>query len=349
MCCDERSAMQKRCLMAVCLAALLFVSGCAALLPDPLQKAEATIMPGVTAALHSPLANENNRDAQTVTLYFRYGREPMLAGENRVLSVSPNESAEKALVQALLDGPGAGSTELNRLFPDKVQVLNTVSQGEVLYVTFSDALLRPYADEPNDWQAREDWRREVKLRRRLAMAGLTASVTENFPYHSVQVLVQQRSDVSTSLRLENAYFHDENMPGGLASPFKREESLLLTQENTLRTVIAAWQEKDWSRLYLYVAAYNPFSGQPRPSMDTAFSQWDRAPAVTGYDTTGGSVSHDGFRAVVSADLTMVLGGGQETSFSTYPVKLFRDRGIWKIPYEQLMALMHLIPGKEAVK
>jgi hypothetical protein len=341
--------MYKRYLTALWLAALLLVSGCSAILPDPLEKAEATMVPGVTAELHSPLANEKNTDSQTVTLFFRYGREPMLAGEARVLSVSQNESAEKALVQALLDGPGVGSTELNRLFPDQVQVLNTVAQGDVLFVTFNDALLKPYADEPNDWQSRDDWLREVPLRRRLAMAGLTASITENFSYHRVQVLVQQRSDVSTSLRLENAYFHDERNPSGLAAPFTREEALLLTQENTMRTIIEAWQEKDWSRLYLYVAAFDQLTGQPRPSMETAYLQWDQAPAVSGFDTTGGSVSPDGSRAVMSVDLTLVRGNGQEMKFSAYPVMLFRDRGIWKISYEQLTAMMDLIQGKEAAQ
>ncbi len=339
----ERSAMYKRYLMALWAAALLLLSGCAALLPDPLQKAEATMVPGVTAELYSPLANESNRDTQTVTLYFRYGREPMLAGENRVISISQNETEEKAVVQALLDGPAAGMTELNRLFPDQVQVLNTVPKGDVLYVTFNDALLRPYADEPNDWQSRGEWQREVPLRRRLTMASLTASITENFPYHSVQVLVQQRSDVSTSLRLENSYFRDESLKSGLAAPFNREEALLLTQENTVRTIITAWQEKDWSRLYLYVATFNPSSGQPRPGVGIAFLRWDRAAAVTSFDTTGGSVSHDGSRAVVSVDLTMVVGNGKETLFSAYPVMLFRDNGIWKVSYEQLTALMALMP------
>jgi len=338
--------MYKRYLTALWIAALLLISGCSAILPDPLQKAEATMVPGVTAELNSPLANENNRDTQTVTLFFRYGSEPMLAGEARVLSISQNESVEKALVQALLNGPGAGSTELTRLFPNQVQVLNTVPQGDVLYVTFNEALLKPYADEPNDWQTREDWRREGMLRRRLAMAGLTASITENFSYHSVQVLVQQRSDVSTSLRLENAYFHDESLPHGLAAPFRREEALLLTQENTLRTVITAWQEKDWSRLYLYVAAFNPMGSQPRPSMEAAFLKWDQAAAIIRFETTGGSVSHDGSRAVVSVDVTLVMGDGLETLFSASPVMLFRDRGIWKISYEQLTALMDLLPGKE---
>ncbi len=339
--------MYKRVLMVLLAAALFLVSGCAALLPDPLQKAEATMVPGVTANLHSPLANANNRDTQTVTLYFRYGKEPMLAAEARVISVSQNESEEKALVQALLNGPGAGSTELSRLFPDQVQVINTIPQGDVLFVTFNEALLRPYADEPSDWQAREEWQREVPLRRRLAMAGLTASIIENFPYQSVQVLVQQRSDVSTSLRLENAYFHDNSMPRGLSAPFKRDESLLLNQENTLRTVISAWQERDWSRLYLYIAAFNPHGGQPRPSIETALLKWDTSPSITGFDTTGGSVSHDGARAVMNTDLKLVIGNGKETSFTSFPVMLFRDRGIWKITYEQLAALMDLMAGEEA--
>ncbi len=337
--------MKKLCLAALLLACLLLATGCAALLPDPMEKAQATMVPGVTAQLHSPLASESNRDTQTVTLYFRYGREPMLAAEARVLTVSQDEAAEKVLVQALLDGPGAGSTELTRLFPDRVQVINTISQGDVLYVTFNDAILRPYSDEPSDWKSREDWRREVMLRRKLAMAGLTASIIENFSYQSVQVLVQQRSDVSTSLRLENAYFQNESLPGGLAAPFAREESLLLTQENTVRTIVSAWQEKDWSRLYLYLASVSPLSGQPRPSRETAYTSWDNAAAVAAFDVTGGSVSPDGGKAVVSLGLKLVLGNEQEIIVSGCPVILYRDRGIWKMTYEQLLTLMRAAPDE----
>lgn len=337
--------MKKLFLSAVLLVCLLLVSGCSALFPDPMQKAQATMVPGVTAQLHSPLASDSNMDNQTVTLYFRYGKEPMLAAEARILSVSQDEAAEKALVQAILDGPAAGSTELTRLFPDQVQVLNTVPQGSILYVTFNDAVLRPYSDETGDMTGREDFRREKKIRRKLAMASLTASIIENFPYQSVQVLVQQRSDVSTSLRLENAYFQDENLPGGLSAPFLRDESLLLTQENTVRTIISAWQQKDWSRLYLYLATVNPLSGQERPSQEAAYAAWDNAAAVIDYDSTGGSVSPDGSRAMVSVDLKLVLGDAQETAVTGCPVMLYRDKGIWKMTYEQLITLMNTAPDE----
>lgn len=340
--------MNKRLLLIFFVALACLVSGCASLLPDPMKKAEVTMVPGVTAALHSPLASENNRDVQTATLYFRFGREPMLASEARELSVSLNESAEKAVVQALLDGPGAGVPELVRLFPEQVQVLSAVSQEGILYITFNEALLRPYADEPNDWQVREEWRTEVPLRRRLAMAGLTATIIENFPYQSVQVLVQQRGDVSTSLRLENAYFHSQELSGGLAAPFKRDESLLLTQRNTVLAILGAWQEKDWSRLYQYVSSGGASGSEERPSTQNAFLRWDQAAALTKYGATGGSVSHDGSRAVVSVDITLARGGEPEQSLAAWPVMLTRERGIWKVSFEQLTALMQLVPAKEDV-
>ena len=340
--------MNKRLLLAFFVVLACLVSGCASLFPDPMKKAEVTMVPGVTAALHSPLANENNRNLQTATLYFRFGREPMLASEAREISISQNESAEKAVVQALLDGPGAGASELSRLFPEQVQVLSVVPQDGILYVTFNDALLRPYSDEPGDWQTRREWQNEVPLRRRLAMAGLTATITENFPYQSVQVLVQQRGDVSTSLRLENAYFHSQDLPGGLAAPFRRDESLLLTQRNTVLAILGAWQEKDWNRLYLYVSSGNLSGTEERPSTESAILQWDRAAALTKYEATGGSVSHDGNRAVVDVNITLAQGDEPGENFADWPVMLTRDRGIWKISFEQLTALMKIMPAKEDV-
>ncbi len=337
--------MKKLCLAALLLGCLLLAHGCAALLPDPMQKLEATMVPGVTAKLHSPLASESNRDTQTVTLYFRYGKEPMLAAEARILSISQDMAAEKALVQAILNGPSSSSAELTRLFPDQVQVVNTVSQGNVLYVTLNEAVLRPYSDEPGDWASSEEWRREVRLRRRLAMTGLTASIIENFPYQSVQVLVQQRSDISASLRLENAYFQDDTLPKGLANPFMRDESWLLTQENTVRTIISAWQQKDWNRLYQYLSPVNPINGQTKPSQEAAYASWDDAAAVVAFDTTGGSVSPDGGRSMVSVSLNLVLGDEQEISISAFPVMLYRDKGIWKMTYEQLMTLMNAVLGE----
>lgn len=339
--------MKKHCMLAALIAVMFVVSGCTTIFPDPLQKAESTPVPGITAALHSPLTSDNDRNNQMMTLYFRYGREPMLAAEARYVAVSQNESAELALVKAMLSGPGAGTTDLTRLFQEQVQVINTISHGDILYVTFNDALLKPYSDEPSEWQNSAEWQREVIIRRKLAMAGLTASIIENFPYQSVQVLVQQRSDVSTSLRLDNAYFQDASKPNGLALPFKRDESLLLTQENTIKTIIAAWQEKDWSRLYNYLASYNQSDGQARPSRETAFAQWDNAAAVTGVETTGGSVSPDGSRAVVNVSMTLNSGNELEKSVFDCPVTLHRDKGIWKISYEQLTTLMNLTAEQEA--
>ena len=297
--------------------------------------------PGVSTELHSPVASENNRDQQTVTLYFRYGKEPLLASESRTLTVSQNEPAEKAVVQALLDGPGTGMAELRRLFPEQVEVLNTVAQGDLLFVTFNGALLRAYSDEPGDWNSQDAWREEVPLRRRLAMQSLVASITENFSYQSVQVLVQQRGEVSTSMRLENSYYQNNKMKNGLADPLTRDETLLLTANNTARVILTSWQQKDWGRLYLYISSRDPDTGKDRPSQDTAYTQWDRVASIADYTISGGSVSHDGSRAVVCVDGSLARGEEEAVTFSAYPLHLSRGDGIWKITYEQLSALMRL--------
>jgi len=338
--------MKKKQMLFAWAAAAILLTGCSAVLPDPLQKAEATLVPGTGTNLHSPLANDSNQDQQTVTLYFRYGKEPLLASEPRTLSIKQDEPAEKALVQALLAGPGANTPDLSRLFPEQVQVLSTIAQGSTLFVTFNDALLKPYSDEPSDWETSDIWRQEVSLRRRLAMAGLTASITENFPYQSVQVLVQQRGEISTSMRLENSYFQDPTLVSGLAAPFLRDETLLLTQENTAKVLLSTWQQKDWGRLYLYVVSRDAATGQERPALETAFAKWDESPAVLASKTTGGSVSHDGNKAVISVDLTLAHGDGLQKEILSYPLFLCRDGGIWKITYDHLTAMMNLLPSKE---
>ena len=70
----------------------------------------------------------------TATLYFAYGDTGLLRQESRVISRPPNETREKAMVRALLEGSReAGS---RALFPEKTEVLSTHAQDGILYITF---------------------------------------------------------------------------------------------------------------------------------------------------------------------------------------------------------------------
>ncbi len=127
-------------LLALLASLCLLLAGCGELPPAALQQS--------TPEGQTPLSAEPEAGAareQTATLYFRYGDSALLRQETRELTVMPNESREKALVTALLDGPheGGGSA----LFPDGTQVLSTQAQDRVIYVTFNEALYDRYPDE----------------------------------------------------------------------------------------------------------------------------------------------------------------------------------------------------------
>ena len=78
----------------------------------------------------------------TATLYFRYLDTGMLAAQERMISIPKNMTREKALVQALLSGPGASVSQLTAVFPAGVTIISTQAVDGVLFVTFDESLIR---------------------------------------------------------------------------------------------------------------------------------------------------------------------------------------------------------------
>ena len=316
----------KRLTLSLALAACaLLLTGCMTSAQNPLMKAEATDVPGLSMELHAAQASEANVSAVSATLYFRYLDEPLLAGEDRTLMVRRDESAELAIVRALLEGPSAGHSDLRRLFSENVEVMSVVTREDILYVTFNEALLTE-DDVPQDWQTDPAWRQEAPLKRRLALQSVAASLSEHAPCAGVQFLVYRENEVQPSLRLENSYFLDGGT--GLSEPVARDETLLLTPQHTAERILALWQARDYAALYLYAAA------EGKPGYEQAAAQLDACPALTAYTASGGSVSGDGRRAVVSVALAMENG-----ELPSWPLPLTRENGVWKITFAQLLRMM----------
>ena len=162
----------KKRLMALLLGGLLLLSGCTSSPPDSLVRKDSDI-----AQLASADAHTLSPDSLRAALYFRYGDSGYLVPEERVLSVNRNETPEKRLVQALLDGPAATHSFLNPLFPPDTEILAVTLQNDTLFITFNEALLGRYSDEPADI-SQEPWKTEAALRRHLCMDSLTATLTE---------------------------------------------------------------------------------------------------------------------------------------------------------------------------
>ena len=323
--------MSKRYIRAWLLAAVillpLLLGGCYEQL-NPLSKNEATPAPGLSEEVFAAVADENNAGQIRATLYFRYLDEPMLAGECRALSVRADRRPEQAIIDALLEGPSAGNADMRRLLPAEAQVISVTSRGQVLFVTFNEAFLNDGI--PENWAETDAWRTEAPLRRKLILQSIVASITENYPYTGVQFLVYRENETQTSLRLDNEYYLDGSV--GLSEPIVRDDALLLTPHSTAKTMLNAWAQKDYERMYKYL------SKQGRPVYSAFVEALDAAPSADVFSIGASSVYDDGQTGAVTVFLRLIS-GGEETQVLGYPLLLVRENCVWKIAYQRLAALM----------
>lgn len=320
--------MKKQAGKLICLMLLVsLLTGCTAAPPENVIREDADkslLIDADTAAL--------TPDAVNATLYFRYRDTQYLAAEERLVSVQRNETEEKALVQALIDGPAATSSSLSPLFPPGTEVLAVNSQEGTLFITFSEALLGRYADEPAD-ASQEPWKTEGPLRRRLCMDALTATLTEAGLCARVQVLVYRSGAQANSMRLQAGFF-DRGPDETILPPMTRSENALLTPHNMAAAILQAWMRQDWPALYSWVSL------DTRPGEQTAISAFATARVLTGFQVSAGTVSPDGQRAALCMDLS-VRSAGDDEEIVGYPLILVRESGLWRVSYEQLAELMQV--------
>lgn len=311
----------------------LVLAGCAGN-SNPLTGAEATDVPGLNMRLHPARANEAGADAFEATLYFRYQDEPMLAPESRVINVRRDETAEIAIVKALLDGPSAGRSDLRRLFPEELTVESAVARESILFITFGGAL-KNTGNVPEGWQNDSSWQIEAPLRRRLAIQSVVNAITESFSYAGVQILMHEAGATRTNLRLENSFFLDGRE--GPSDALTRDESCILTPKNALNTLLAAWSEKDAKRLTMYLA--DASDGTPKPAYAQQLQALQAGATLIDFTTGEGSISHGGSRAVVATDFRLRLPSGETVAYRDYPMRLTAKGGVWQMEYDEWLKLL----------
>lgn len=307
----------------------LLLSGCAAHDPLAPMASTATDLP-----IPAPAAAEAHSREEAATLWFRFGDEALLAPESRVLALSPTAPYELTLLQALVGGPAASSTELSGLFPPGTRVTATYRQGRMLFVTLSRQIMNDWSDEPVNWHSLPEWREEVPLRRLLSMQAIAATVTENCDVDQVVILIEQGVQVTDSLRLRQSYYRAGGGDSTLAAPLTRDESLLLTPATTLSVILQCWSERDWQRLYPFIARTDPANGLDRPAYDDFAAQMAALPHLTGSSFSGGSVSPDGLYAAFTFDAAL-MADGQTGAIESGLIRLYRERGVWRIGLSQL--------------
>ena len=305
---------------------VFLLTGCSR---DPLTSVVQTAPADVPAPMIDGLPEYHDQ----ATLWFRFGEEPFLAAESRTINHSRTEGHALSVLRALVAGPSTASAGLNPLFPTGTQVISATQAGPVMFITLSRHIMNSYPDEPATWRSQASWAIEVPLRRQLAMQSIVATITENFAVDRVVILVEQTGKATDSLRLRQDYYTlDGNMD--LADALIRDESLLLTPTRTAEVILQCWQERDFSRLYRYIAHIDPATGTPRPDEAAFLEAMAAQPHLLYVHVEGGSVSTAGQTATYTVSGAWMT-DGRETPFEGMVLRLTREKGLWRVGLSQL--------------
>jgi len=323
--------MKRKGLVLLCLLSLFLLTACA-MAANPLLQAQSTPVPGLPEPVHAIAAPQEQAEQMDITLFFRYQQSGLLACETRTIQVPKDESAELTVVRQLLAGPQASHTDLERLFPHNTTVVAVTPSDDTLMVTLSEGLLNDGI--PADWASDPAWKNEAPLRRKLTIQSLVATLTENFSYPYVQVFLAHEQTSHVSTRLDSAYFLDGQ--NGPTERMYRDETLLLTMQNTALTILDAWYRRDYELLYQFVATTQP--SDERPTYQAFVSELDGCASLLLFSASAGHVPAGGDRATLTLNLTCMQ-DNREIHFPSLPFRLVREEGIWKVPYSELQRLM----------
>ncbi len=289
----------------------------------------------VPASAGSALLGSDPPESSTVhpaVLYYRYLDSAWLGQEKRSVNVLRTESLEKALVQALLDGPSAQSPSFKPLFPPGTQVLSVLQDAGFLFVTFNEHLLDPF---PGEEASAGTGSGEGLLRRRLAMASLVNTLTENGQHRSVQVLVLGKSGTPSSMRLSGRYFLDQNDTP--LDPMIRQEEWIITPGNAAGILLDAWRNRAFKTLETLIIRESKTANTEGGALVI-----DTMPFLISYSVSAGSLSPDGRSAVVTLAAQLTDQEGQPRAIEGIPLLLVRRDGLWKISEGSISLLLDAI-------
>jgi hypothetical protein len=313
--------MKKLMIIAVVLIAGIYMAGCSGTGDDSINTQDI-----------NPKAEAAGKDTQDVTLYYSYRGEYMLAGETRTIDVPVNETLEMAVVRALIDGPSADRDEMAGLFWDDVALVRTETNADILLVTLSESFAT--ASRPDDDIMLEE--SDAAHQKKLAITSIVNTIVEMGTYSRVQILVDRESGIGQRITKSEAGWADGD--GDYLEPLGYDRTLVLTPENTLAEALGSYGQKDWTQLYNFTAYVSP-DGTQKPD-ETAFKEaLDAGNVLQGFSMQGYNVAYDGQTAVVMLDYTIKTREGETISRTNIPIRLIREKDIWKLSYHSLMNML----------
>ncbi|HHU02536.1 MAG TPA: GerMN domain-containing protein [Christensenellaceae bacterium] len=259
-------------------------------------------------------------------LYYRFSNTSYIAPEERKIFVSPSASYETELLRALVKEPSSVYPHFSPLFPDKTDIITTWGKGNLLFVTFNEHIMDRYTDEYMrfDEKYKDE---EGMLRRKLAMAALSCTVTENTNYAYVQVLVKGNIEQNRSMRLSTNYFlSDENK---LINPLYREESYIITPDVCAKFMFDAWKRVDFAAMQKWIL-----------NLKNTLSD---LPILSEYSISRGTCSPGGKTAILMLNAILQSKEGITKEIKNLPIRLIYDEGIWRVDFTSIKSLIEVSP------
>jgi len=291
---------------------------------------------GMNISTESPPLNPStekvSNEPESFSLYFRFGSGQFLTSDTREMNIPAAQRKEKFIVEELIKGPSPDKIDLQPLFNPNVKVIEVSDNNDYLFVTLSKEFLNPPEDAPENWKEDEKWKEEIDLRRRLAVYSIVNSLTELGEFSRVQILIGDgENEEGERIKLSEVGFNDATNKQ-LLEPLGRNSYVILTPMNTMNAFLAAFLKKDWDAAYLYIATQDG-NNVPKPSLEefkTNLSSLN--PTLESYEVLDETVSNDGQTAIVSINFKIKMKDGKVIENTNVPIKLLREREIWKVIY-----------------
>ncbi len=310
--------MGKRRIIAVLMAFIMVLSGCAA--AGETDKNTPDINPKAEAA---------NKDTSKVRLYYSYKGEMLLAGETRSIDVPVSQKREEAVIRALIAGPSSDRSELTGLFWEGVTLVGVENNADVLFVTLSEEFV---TTNPPVAALEENTALDRKM---LAIYSIVNTITEMGTYSSVQISVQRKNGSQRIMRSEAGFDGEDK---ALDQQYWNGD-LILTPEKTLKQALDAYSKKNWAELYNYTA-YTNTDGTVKPDTDDFSAALNEVGSndLDSFEPKGVNVMSDGQSAVVMLNYTIKTRNG-DIERTMVPVILVLEDELWKISYSSIVNVL----------
>ena len=255
--------------------------------------------------------------ASGAVLYYYSPVYSSLAAIEETVEVPVDRRKELYILERLIDGPDSNPF-ITAIINSKTEIVDITDSASTVSVTLSKEFL-----ELTEGAQRVSSDKNMLLR--MCAYSVVNSLTEYGQFDKVQILIDVNGTGIGERVTRKELGFTEN-PDEYLEALSRDDSLLMTPNDALKTILTLIENKEWSTLYSLIDTqekpeYELFSSLCNVHVDNL---------VLEGELSRGSVSPNGKTAVITASFK--LAGIEERSYQNVPIVLNKTDDVWKLSY-----------------